>query len=231
LNYNRFGDPGVQSLAQALPLCSSLKTLSLTSNGFGTVGADALAAVLPRSSLTCLDLRRNTLDPTNLLLAVPQSRLTEFRLTWTEMTINETVLSALTRCVANSSSLVRLDFTNSFLGISGIVALASGLVSDNCRLKELVASRFFDSEEEAKAGIKLLAQALPAAPSLTTLVLQDNLIDDEGLKELAEVLPRCLPLTLLDLRENGFVDKKVYETLMAALRKRNEHSPNLLCHL
>ncbi|XP_073479531.1 NACHT, LRR and PYD domains-containing protein 3-like isoform X2 [Aquarana catesbeiana] len=125
----------------------------------------------------------------------PESKIQELELNWCGVT--SSACDDLRSILINNRSLTTLDLSGNDLEDSGIKLLCEGLRHPGCTLQELwlercgVTSSSWDD----------LRSVLINNPSLTTLYLSDNNLEDSGIKLLCEGLrhPGCT-LQILDIR-------------------------------
>jgi uncharacterized protein YjbI with pentapeptide repeats len=217
LSNNNIGATGAEALAAVLEK-SSLTSLDLNNNQIGDKGAEYLADVLEKSSLTSLNLRYNKIDYEGaeaLAAVLEKSILTSLDLGFNH--IGATGAEALA-AVLEKSSLTSLDLGFNYIGAKVAEALAA--VLEKSSLTSLDLRDNYIGAKEAEVLAAVLEKS-----SLTSLDLRENNIGDKGAEYLADVLEKS-SLTSLNLRDNN-IGAKGAEVLAAVLEKSSLTSLNL----
>ena len=175
---------GAQALAKVLP-DTSITTLYLGLNLIGDARAQALADALPKTSITSLSLKSNQIGAAGA--------------------------QALAK-VLPDTSITSLNLGNNQIRNAGAQALAEALHNTS------ITSLNLQSNQIGDVGVQDLAKVLPGT-SITTLNLGSNQIGDAGAQDLAEALPKT-SITSLDLRDNLIGDARA-QALAEALPDTN----------
>lgn len=225
-------DVGVIEIAKVMASSTHLVVLNLGVNKLTDVGAEALAAELPRTRLKVLNLERNSLTsvgiaplanslPTTLeklligrntlgwegaqVLATSTMQLHTLGLGFANL--REEGAKALAPLL---SRLKVLDISGNHIGGAGCIALAYQLRS-NPGLETLK----LESNGVGDEGAHALALALGSNTTLQVLELRRNSVTDQGAKSLASVIVKNTTLRTLDLFDNNITDDGASSLLCA----------------
>lgn len=216
LSGNEIGDPGLCSLAAALPSVRSIKALGFDSNFIGDQGAESLALALPRcSGLQQLILRRNEIGDSGageLARAIPRCSNLQL-LDLSENEVSDVGAERFAAAFPKCSQLQRFDLARNRVGDRGALSLAAVLP----RCGQLQAfglgghevGEILGGGRIGDGGAGLLASALLRCERLCKLDLSENEIGDCGTAQLAAVMPHCGQLAELDLYRNRIADSGV----------------------
>ena len=161
LQDNLLGDMGVEAISAVLGVCTSLRTLDLSWNRFGSKGAKALASSLaagsssPQVGLRSLCMRGNRIG-------------------------DEGVMRIADALGSGQCSLTRLDLWDESISDAGIGALAASLPHSNLKVLGLwgtpVTDGYPGSGLHDSTGLAAIAHAIPLAPQLIELNLFGNAV-------------------------------------------------------
>ncbi|XP_078793805.1 NACHT, LRR and PYD domains-containing protein 3 isoform X3 [Oryzias latipes] len=228
LGCNSLQDSGVQQLASFLqsPDCT-LNALRLDICSFSEYGCAALASALTISPSHLLELdlscNKNLKDAglQHLCTYLQHCGCRLKKLRMAECGLSEMSCAALDSALkSNPSYLEELDLTMNSLKDAGLEQLFGILKNPHCGLKTLKLELCYMSEP----GCAVLASALKSNPSqLTKLVLDRNLIEDQGLQRLCDFLesPRCT-LQALSVESCGLTEISC-TALLSALKSNPSH--------
>lgn len=216
LSGNEIGDPGLRSLAAALPSVQSIKALGFDSNFIGDQGAESLATALPNCwGLQRLILRRNEIGDSGageLARAIP--RCTNLQLLdLSENEVSDVGAERFAAALPKCNQLQRFDLARNRVGDRGALSLAA--VLPRCRQLQAFGlgghevGEILGGGRIGDGGAGLLASALLRCERLCKLDLSENQIGDGGTEQLAAVMPHCGQLAELDLYRNRIADTGV----------------------
>jgi Leucine-rich repeat (LRR) protein/predicted nucleic acid-binding Zn-ribbon protein len=146
---------GITFIAATLP-DSSLTSVNLCSNTIGSAGTSTIAAALPQSSLTQLQLDHNNIRAAGayaIAAALPQSSLTQLDLRANN--IGDTGASAIAEGLLHSS-LTRLDLSHNEIGTVGASAIAAALPQSSLTQLDLSHNSIGTSAALPQRGLELL---------------------------------------------------------------------------
>lgn len=190
---------GIQVLADALSINSSVRSLCLEGAELGDFGIQVLAEGLKRNnSIRILNLRDNLIgDPGIKALAAALKRNGSIRLLKLEINeIGDEGIKALAEALKLNRALRTLFLGNNQIGDEGIKALAEALQENTSvntlgirgknilRINGASAPLYLVHNELGDDAIKALAEALKVNRSVSQLYLGDHDIGDEGIKAL-----------------------------------------------
>lgn len=155
MSHNALGDGGVQALAEAIAVCTTLLSLNLSKTACGSAGAQALGHMFEQNrSLTDLDVSWNGIGGVGAV--------------------------ALCNGLANSRTLLRLSAQwNGFCDLHAMVALSEALAT-SCCLKHLNLSQNRINNQ----GALVLAEGLKTNAYLLELVMSGNPLTVYGARSL-----------------------------------------------
>ncbi|CAJ1366818.1 unnamed protein product [Effrenium voratum] len=214
LSGNEIGNPGLCSLAAALPSARAMQALGFDSNFIGDHGAGSLALALPQcGGLQRLILCRNEIGDSGageLARAMPRCNLQILDLSENE--VSDVGAERFAAALPNCGKLQRFDLARNYVGDRGAVALAAAL--PKCQLEAFGlgghdVGEILGGERIGDGGAGLLASALLRCERLCKLDLSENQIGDGGTAQLAAVMPHCGQLAELDLYRNCIADHGV----------------------
>lgn len=190
---------GIQVLADALSINSSVRSLCLEGAELGDFGIQVLAEGLKKNnSIRILNLRDNLIgDPGIKALAGALKRNGSIRLLKLEINeIGDEGIKALAVALKSNRALRTLFLGNNEIGDEGIKALAEALQENTSvntlgirgknilRITSATAPLYLVHNELGDDAIKALAEALKVNRSVSQLYLGDHDIGDEGIKAL-----------------------------------------------
>ncbi len=169
----------IRQLAAALETNTTLKTLKLSYNNIGDVGARLLAdALLNNTALTNLNLFNNNIGPNG----------------------TKDIAGALEK----NTTLTNLNLSSNNIGVDGAKYLAGALLKNTVlEILDLGINNIRDN------GAKALADALETNTVLTNLNLWDNNIGAEGAEHLIKLLERNPFLQQLNCRANSASEEQL----------------------
>jgi Ran GTPase-activating protein (RanGAP) involved in mRNA processing and transport len=118
------GAEGINQLFDTLDNNRTLQSLSLKHNNFGTLGAQAIGRVLPKTVIENLYLSRNTMSALGAQAigrALPNTSVNSLYLN--ECNIGDEAAIALFESLENNAALEGLDLENNNIGDAGAAAI------------------------------------------------------------------------------------------------------------
>jgi len=214
LDTNEMGDQGAAALAAGVLGCEALVELSICSCSIGPTGAAAIARTLElNTTLTSLQISSNPIGDHGGL-ALGQGLRLNAHLAEVELRdcgIRAVGMKAIGRALAKNQSLTNMDISgNQQLSEEDMRVFGSSLLhNDRAKLGFIVCDSFvlqeglhaldLSSRGVCAAYATTLSGVLKSNGVLTTLVLNDNDIRDEGAVALAHGLSHNRALELLEL--------------------------------
>ncbi|EKX54381.1 hypothetical protein GUITHDRAFT_59394, partial [Guillardia theta CCMP2712] len=196
LSWNQISDGGLQELDHVLACNSSLQQLQLGGCGLGAEGVKGLAGILrSASSLAHVDLHHNLIGPSSIRVIgeALASRSMLLSLDVSENMIGSWGVGDLFSFLP--CSVTRLNLWNNRIHAEGCRRLAGALP----RLESLQ-SLTLRSNDIKDAGCSLVVSSL--SRGIRHLDLRENMITEEGAKAIAENLPSMRKLSCLMLDTN-----------------------------
>jgi hypothetical protein len=181
------GDARVLEIANSLRHLHRIKTLDLSNNKFGDVGAFALGKILPISSLTRLSLNSNHLVGDMGISSIadslqsPDCRLQALSLS--KMSMGSVACHMIANALNTNQHLQELLLHSNSIGDQGAMALGE-MLRVNTSLRALDVSDNSISDN----GIDALIQGLKVNTTLKHLFLGDNQLSVQALQKLRDLL-------------------------------------------
>ena len=224
LDCNRLGSGGASHVAHTLAHSTTLRSLSLYNNDIGAVGAQHLAhGLAANASLVALEsagdvpsirspqcsLRSNQLGSAGVrhIARALAANSTLASLCLSQNGAGPSCVDELGQTLA-ACSVTRLDLSHNDFGDDGLARLAPAsrrLTHLKCvhgQLRPTLTRRSLASNGIAAAGVRALGEAWQAGCAAVELVLDGNVLAEEGCAALAPVVvqPTLASLSLVDCR-------------------------------
>ena len=217
LTQNGIGPAGAEKLAGVLPQLPELRGLYLGNNGLedaGHSGVRKIAEVLPYCRALCrLNLKNTGISSPGTAMKLAEVLVQCKTLSYLDLSHNFQLISeGFSEILGQCRALSYLNLGYCKTGDEGVRRLAQG--QGLCKTLTYLDLEYTTKDSPDYAGYhgargplstlpgERLAELLGRCPSLSTVVLAGNFIEDQGAGMIAEVLPRCTALSHLDLRSN-----------------------------
>ncbi|KNC84557.1 hypothetical protein SARC_03230 [Sphaeroforma arctica JP610] len=196
------GDRGMEHLARLFESTADIQieSMKLGCNGFTDIGASALLKALSsNTSITSIDMHGNAFGSADTgaalgaWLAFKECALQSLNLSTTEGLSEDFVVKVAQEGLARNTSLTRLNLNECAVGDAGVTALAEAL-ADN----KSVSSLFLDGCSITAVGASQLQALLTANTQIKELIIRNNAIHEEGFNAICSALRTNTTLDVLE---------------------------------